>query len=341
MSIPALAGCMIFPAATGALAQNANAPRKPIIVTPSEADAAAGRDAEVVFRKAWTGSRPKTVADSKLTVRSTSDLANAESRDSEGGDDFVRVPGHLTDHGGKVVEMAESHDIYLLPAGTTVASNWGDPETFLKDLGKSEFIHVTDQYVHESASNRYTLGESATIPFTVSTTPLIDAQIRGLLQAVTAVTKDTGYNHVYHVFLPPGQDECFDATFSVCASNIFCAYHSHVIINKRDVLYSVEPFANVIGCQIKPGSPNGMLIDSTNDVLSHELIETITDPDGRTWWDSTSGGMFGEEIGDECVFVTFIGGIPYTDPVIIDVEGRKYALQPEWNNRAQACTGER
>jgi hypothetical protein len=81
-----------------------------------------------------------------------------------------------------------------------------------------------------------------------------------------------------------------------------------------------------------------MLIDSTNDVLWHELIETITDPDGRSWWDSTSGGMFGEEIGDECVFVTFVGGIPYSDPAIISVDGRRYALQPEYDNRAQACT---
>jgi hypothetical protein len=157
---------------------------------------------------------------------------------------------------------------------------------------------------------------------------------------VTSATNETGYNHIYHVFLPPGQDECFDATFTVCTSNIFCAYHSSVTFKDtgRHVLYSVEPFTDVVGCQVKPGSPNGMLIDSTNDVLSHELIETITDPDGGSWWDSTSGGMFGEEIGDECVFVTFVGGIPYSDPAIISVDGRRYALQPEYDNSARACT---
>jgi hypothetical protein len=180
MSISALVGCVIFPGATGVLAQKADAQRKPLLVKPSEADAAAGRDADVVFRKAWSGNKPKTLPESKLTVRGTSDREDATAQDSEGGgDNFVRIPGMLTFHGGHVVDMAESHDIYLLPNGTSVASNWGDPETFLRDLGKSEFIHVTDQYVGESAGNRYTLGGSAIVPFAVSPTPLIDAQIRG------------------------------------------------------------------------------------------------------------------------------------------------------------------
>jgi hypothetical protein len=340
MSIPMLAGCVIFPAATGALAQG-TAPRKPMVVTPSDADAAAGRDAEVVFRRAFSGTRPRTVPESKLTVRS--ERMQAKSEDSEGGgDDFVRIPGHLSFNGGKVVETAESHNIYLASQGCSAPACFGDPETFLRDLGKSEFIHVTDQYVHQSASNRYTLGGSAMIPFTVSATPLIDAQIRGLVHAVASATGETGYNHIYHVFIPPGQDECFDATFTVCASNIFCAYHSSATFKDgTHVLYSVEPFADVPGCQVRPGSPNGSLIDSTNDVLSHELIETITDPDGSAWFDITSGGMFGEEIGDECVFVVFIGQGAFTDPVIINVDGRKYALQPEYNNRAQACTADR
>lgn len=349
LGISLLAGCTILTAAMTVCVLDAKAQRKPIRVTPSEADLAAGRDAEVVFFKAYSGTKPKTLPESKLSLHGNSQRDESRGANSqESGDDFVRIPGHLSFLGGHVVEFAESHNIYLLPQGSTVAGNWGDPETFLEDLGKSEFIHVTDQYVHETANNRYRLGGGATIPFTVSATPLIDAQIRGIVHAVALATGEAGYNHIYHVFLPPGQDECFDATFTVCASNVFCAYHSSVNF-KNDigrVLYSVEPFVNVIGCQVRPGTPNGMLIDSTNDVLSHELIETITDPDGRSWVDVTSGGMLGQEIGDECVFVTSLGldpftNILYSDPAIIEVEGRKYAIQPEYNNRAQACTAER
>jgi hypothetical protein len=344
MSIAVLAGCVVFPATTGVFAQNAAAPRKPNVVRPSDADAAAARDADVVFRKAWSGTKPRTLPESKLTIRGTNVNKQVASKEADGRGDslFVRVPGHLTFNGGNVVETGESHNIYLASQGCSTPSCFGDPETFLRDLGKSEFIHITDQYVHETASNRYTLGEGATIPFTVSKTPLTDHDVRGFVHAVASATGDTGYGHVYHVFIPPGQDECFDATFAVCASNVFCAYHSSVTFKDiGHVLYSVEPFADVPGCQVAPGSPNGSLIDSTNDVLSHELIETITDPDGSAWFDITSGGMFGEEIGDECVFVVFIGQGAFTDPVIIDVDGRKYALQPEYNNRAKACTAER
>jgi hypothetical protein len=30
----------------------------------------------------------------------------------------------------------------------------------------------------------------------------------------------------------------------------------------------------VLGCQVRPGTPNGQWVDSTNDALSHELFET-------------------------------------------------------------------
>jgi hypothetical protein len=47
--------------------------------------------------------------------------------------------------------------------------------------------------------------------------------------------------------------------------------------------------------------------------------------------------MFGQEIGDECVFL-----FPpyYSDPAIIRVQGKLYALQPEYNNRQHACTAD-
>ena len=343
IGIPMLAGCVIFPVATGALAQEAKQ-QKRVAVKPTEADRAAAQEADVVFLKAWSGTRPKALAESKLSVRGTSQQEAASSEDSQGSDDnSVRFPGDLEFHKGKVVEFAESHDIYMLPNGTCpISTCWGDPESFLRDLGQSEFIHIADQYVGQQSSNRYTLGDSATVSFTPSVTPFTDKDMRAVVHAVANATGETGYGHIYHVFLPAGQDECFDATFQVCASNVFCAYHSSVTFKDiGHVLYSVEPFTDVPGCQVRPGTPNGTLIDSTNNVLSHELVETITDPDGRGWWNSVAGGLFGEEIGDECVFVLFDShGNGFFDPAIISVHGRKYALQPEYNNRKHGCTAD-
>lgn len=113
----------------------------------------------------------------------------------------------------------------------------------------------------------------------------------------------------------------------------FCAYHSSVTFKGvGHVLYTVEPFQN--GCQVRPGTPNGQLVDSTNNVLSHELIETITDPDGTAWWNSTNNGLFGEEIADECSFLT-----PdfFFDPTTFQVSSHVYATQPEYSNQDHAC----
>jgi hypothetical protein len=103
------------------------------------------------------------------------------------------------------------------------------------------------------------------------------------------------------------------------------------------VLYSVEPYQNLPGCWVEDGTPNGRLVDSTNDVLSHELFETITDPDGTGWWQYYGSGMFGQEIGDECVFLSHNGdrsGAPF----IFRMAGRLYAAQPEYDNSAHGCT---
>jgi hypothetical protein len=312
--------------------------QEPIVVKPTDLDNQAAQQARVVFRRAWSGTKPKEVAESKLRF-STAEAAQFNSSSHSAQDNPPRYPGDLNYQGGAVVEFAESHAIYLLPNGKCpIASCWGNPEGFLRDLGKSEFIHVTDQYIGLQSSDRYTVGQRALVPYTPPPVPFTDNDMLAVIHAVASVTRQTGYGHIYHVFLPQGQDECFDSTFTICASNVFCAYHSSADFSDiGHILYSVEPYENVIGCQVRPGTPNGTLVDSTNDSLSHELIETITDPDGNAWWNSTGLGMRGQEIGDECVFL-----VPpfYSDPAIISVHGNLYALQPEYNNRQHACTAD-
>jgi hypothetical protein len=85
-----------------------------------------------------------------------------------------------------------------------------NPEGFLRDLGKSEFIHVTDQYVDRESDNRYTVGQRAFVPYTPPTVPFTDNDMLAVIHAVASVTGETGYGHIYHVFLPQGQDECFE-----------------------------------------------------------------------------------------------------------------------------------
>lgn len=114
-----------------------------------------------------------------------------------------------------------------------------------------------------------------------------------------ALGMPNGYSNEFHVFLPPGQDECFYLSFKVCYSpddlktSYFCAYHGSADFGDiGHVLYSVEPFQDTFGCSSRPGTPNGRPADSTNNVLSHEVFETITDPDGTGYWNFLDNGIF-------------------------------------------------
>jgi hypothetical protein len=317
---------------------------------PTASDKAAADEATIVYRHAKPANTPGGSALKHKDV--TASVAGPTSEATAEDNDQIRFPGDLTYNGGPVVTAAESHAIYLLPHGKCpIATCWGNPEGFLGDVEISEFAHITDQYVHSGASNRYTVGKHTMISYTPTpkTAPLTDLDMQAVVHAVAALSGQTGYGHIYHVFLPPGQDECFTATDHVCyspdvpATFVFCAYHSSVDFKDiGHVLYSVEPFQNVNGCSVRPGTPNGQLVDSTNNVLSHELIETITDPDGTAWFNILDNGLFGQEIGDECSFLAVAAITPKLiivgfDPSVFTLGKHRYAIQPEYSNDAHAC----
>lgn len=270
----------------------------------------------------------------------------------------LRYPADLQFHGGATLDATVFHAIYLAPNGATcpVATCWGNPEGFLTDLGRSEFIDVVDQYVGAHGRGRYTVGDNAVVTIGAPTrtatqgastpTAYSNNDMLAVVHAVAAATGETGYGHFYHVFLPPGTDECQNDSRTACYSPddnntfVFCAYHGSVTFpDIGHVVFSVEPYQNVPGCSVKPGTPNGGLIDSTNSVLSHEVIEAITDPDLDAWWNSSDNGIYGEEIGDECSFLAFDnqGNFLGFDPSVWQVHGHKYATQPEYSNAGHVC----
>ncbi len=265
-----------------------------------------------------------------------------------------RYPANLEYLGGAVVVSMQSHAIYLHPnGGCTIAGCWGNPEGFLRDYGKSDMIHIVDQYTGSDDDNRYTVAaKNNNLNYVPPSKPFTDNDMLAIVHAVVLFNADdhryaTGYTNEYHVFLPPGQDECFDSTYSVCYSPdnpptfFFCAYHGSADFKDiGHVLYSVEPFQNVPGCSSRAGTPNGALVDSTNNVLSHELTETITDPDGSAWINILDNGLFGQEIGDECSFLQLNASfVPIAfDPSNVTLNGKPYAIQPEYNNADHACT---
>lgn len=344
----AASAALLFSASAGASAQDRDDRERPTLtVVTTASDKAAVADATNVFRAA----QPAHSAHAKAAKREALlDLhpSHARSDHDDFSIPFIAFPGDLTFLGGPVVTSAQSHPVYLLPNGSCpIATCWGNPEGFLKSLTKSDLIHVTDQYTGSFSNNRYTLGFRAFLSYVPPSTPLTDADVQAVVHAVAVASGDSGYGHIFHIFLPPGQDECFDSTFSVCYSPdipnsfAFCAYHSSADFKDvGHVLYSVEPFQNVPGCHVRPGTPNGQLIDSTNSTLSHETIETITDPDGDAWFNVTDGALAGDEVADECdlIVVNFNTGTVFGNPFVFNIGDKIYATQPEYSNERHACS---
>jgi hypothetical protein len=252
---------------------------------------------------------------------------------------LIAAPTDLSFHGGPVVTTAQDNFLLL----NCAASCWGDPAGFLNNMYQSNFIHLTDQYVNTTGNSRYTVNNNVaaltiTEPHTMSEADIAAAVISGV-RMLFPNGGGGGYNQMYSLFLPSGQDTCFaggtqcyspdnDATWA------FCAYHSAMDTtdakgNPIHVLFKVLPFADVDNglhtCKTL-GGPQGELADSQNNELSHETFETITDPDPGTGWVRNSDG---QEIGDICAF-------NFQNPIFLN--GTAYEIQKEYSNVAHACT---
>ncbi|MGN6128024.1 MAG: Ig-like domain-containing protein, partial [Humibacter sp.] len=167
------------------------------------------------------------------------------------------------------------------------------------------------------------------------TTPICitDDQLRAELSRVIQENGlPTGLGHFYPVFLPPGV-EAQDRDKTTSGSS-FCGYHRMFGDAPNQVVYGNEPFeaSNCDGGQ----APNGSLaLDGAISTLSHELSESLTDPDSDSsaWLDHTS-----HEIGDICAddYGTALGSVdpahPFTTEYNQVINGDKYYTQTEFSN---------
>lgn len=344
VSLAVLSLCLLVPAACSQ--SNPSLFRSDDLqIRLTDADRASAQSAVRVYKHAYFSRTSAGLAARHQASAHPQGASAAKSSLAVAGDDFTQNPGDVTYQGGPTVAYAVSHAVYLNPGGTcTIASCWGDPERFLDDIGESDFIHVLDQYVGLSSRNRYTLGHRAVLKDALPENPLSESDLIAILHGVVAKMGAGGYGNIYRLFLPPGVDTCFDAPANnVCyspdnfATFGFCAYHDSVTYTDLGhVLFTVEPWQGPgSGCEDSPtGAPNGQLADSTNDTLSHELSETISDPDGTAWWNDADLVLLGNEIGDECLF---IGSDGYLNEPTYFADGHLYRTQSEYSNNKHAC----
>ena len=142
---------------------------------------------------------------------------------------------------------------------------------------------------------------SCSAPY-AATTCVSDAAVRDeMAAALDARDLPVGLGYLYLVFLPPEVGEC--ASFNAgappfCAGQQYCAYHRVGADSRGSYYYGVFAYPQLDSCGT-PNSPNGdPHADATINLVTHEILDSITDPTGSAWMD-TGGG----EISDECAWV--------------------------------------
>jgi hypothetical protein len=132
---------------------------------------------------------------------------------------------------------------------------------------------------------------------------LTDAQIQQeLVDFVTARRLKTDLSHEYYLMTPPHVETCFSnnpsTNFDGCSAGepspfrAFCAYHQNTALPTM-LFYANDPYdADNSHCQ-DFNYPNGISDGAINGGLSHEHVESITDP-------IPNGANQGLEVGDQC-----------------------------------------
>jgi len=244
-------------------------------------------------------------------------------------------PFDLTNFGGRVVRNATSYNVYVnCISPETPATCWGNgtasPTTFLRDLNVSPFIRLVNEYIGADAMKKFPVVQMRTRATFADPASATLEEIQQIVANAVLTTGVANYRAIYHVFLPRGTSVCIVPGNCYSPNDpdswTFCAFHGSVNFSAtQHVLFTVQPYQGVDGCQLPGQTPNG-LIDATASTLSHELFETITDPDFDGWFNA----LFGFEMSDMC---STFGSNQL-------LNGRPYFLQSEYSNSKHMCTSE-
>ena len=278
----------------------------------------------------------------------------------------------VTYHGGPVVHGLTTYAVYWDPAGSiaptaeslvnnflagtahdsgatgnvfSVASQYGDAgggaqyqQTFGGSYIDSDPYPTTDRCSETTAS--------ATICLTNS------QEVSELTAFVGAHKLPTGLGAVYVVMTPDTVVTCTDGT-DECSNNSYCSLHSFAPDGSSTLLYIEIPFTlldspgDAKSCQddgntqVQAPNPTAGLTDVALKSLSHELLETITDPMLNAWYDAD-----GNEVADLCngltwnadSFLPTDGGSATAGTLWNQtIDGGHYYLQGAWSNALNGC----
>jgi hypothetical protein len=247
--------------------------------------------------------------------------------------------------------------IYWLPTGIVLDTSAGDTvgnyktlmSRFAGDAAGSSYLNIVTQYAGVCGSSPCVLGnggdafalggawtDTQAYPGNRGTraNALQDSDIqnevtRAIAQNSWSVDANSVFFVITGVFSSTGAlvEECQGGLFNnSCTFNAYCAYHDHFGSNGRDIHYGYLSNAsfNTAGCAegISTGVNGQLASDREVVLMSHELVESITDPQVNTWLDTA-----GNEIGDKCNQIS----------AIVGMNGNSYNVQQQWSNATGSC----
>jgi hypothetical protein len=247
---------------------------------------------------------------------------------------------HLTYYGGKVIQNVKVKQVLYgsgtyIPELTSVASP--NMASFYTQVTNSAYFDWLSEY--NTASPAQAIGRGSFLG-AVSITPaasrngatITDASIQAEIAAQIAAgaLPAADDNTIYMVHFPSGKTISQGGSSS-CVSGGFCAYHGTVVGSSATWTYGVHP-DNSAGSGCDSGCGGSTAFNNMSSVASHEMIETVTDPDvgiattyasPLAWYNKTYG-----EIGDIC------NG---QQGSVLGTDGITYTVQTEWSNSKSAC----
>ena len=230
----------------------------------------------------------------------------------------------ITAHGGPVI--LGTTNIHYIWYGNWGATDQNLLTTLAGGIGGSTYFNINTTYY-----NPANVKVSNSVAYAGSTSDVNESRGNALsdadIQAIVAAQNPTDTNGVYFVLTTKD----VNATSGFCTQ--YCGWHTHATINGRDIKYSFvgNPERCPVSCTNGTGSPNGSVgADGMASIISHELEETVTDPDLNAWYDSR-----GAENADKCAW-TF--GTTYTTAnggvANMNLGGKDWLIQQNWVNAA-------
>jgi len=260
------------------------------------------------------------------------------------GSTSARTSGKtLTYYGGPVVNSIKVIQV-LYGSGTyqsfVQGTGTGTMSAFYGGVvGSPYFTWLNGDYGSGSGKTTQTIGYGS-FAGQVTITPssanngstITDAQIQAELAAQIAAghLAAPNANTYYAVYFPKGKS-ISQGSSSSCVSGGFCAYHGTVVGTSSTWMYGVHP-DNSAGSGCDVGCGGSTAFNNMSSVASHEMIETVTDPDvgiattyasPLAWYNRTYG-----EIGDIC---------NAQQGTMVGTDGVTYTVQKEWSNSQQVC----